>query len=260
MKNNLTLRRDFLKSAAVAAMGSAALAISGCNRTSPSANRRKDSTIKKNATILLQGDSITDAGRNRERGEIANDPRALGTGYAFNIASRLLADRPDDGLKFFNRGNSGWKVPQLANSWERNCINIKPDVLSIMIGVNDFWHTIAFGAKFKGTVKTYETDYRALLQRTVKELPNIKLVICEPFALRCGKHVNDSWFPVFDEYRAVAKKMADEFDAMFVAFQTMFDNAAKDTPLEYWAKDGIHPSGPGGQLMAMEWLKVVSAG
>ena len=117
----------------------------------------------------------------------------------------ILADRPNDGLKFYNRGNSGWKVPQLAGSWERNCINIKPDVLSILIGVNDFWHTIAFGAKFKGTVKTYETDYRSLLQRTVKELPNIKLIICEPFVLRCGV-VNEKWFPQFDQYRAVAKK------------------------------------------------------
>jgi lysophospholipase L1-like esterase len=257
--NNPNSRRNFLKSAAAAAMGSAALAISGCS--APAASKsRNGSIIKKNCTILFQGDSITDAGRDRKRDSIPNDPRAMGTGYAFNIASRLQADRPNDNLKMFNRGNSGWKVPQLADSWERNCISIKPDVLSIMIGVNDFWHTIAFGAKFKGTVKTYETDYRALLKRTVKELPGIKIVICEPFALKCGKHVNDSWFPIFDQYRAVAAKMADEFDAPFVAFQKMFDNAAKDTPLQYWARDGIHPSNPGAQLMAQEWLKVVEAG
>jgi lysophospholipase L1-like esterase len=258
-KDKLTLRRDFLKSAAAAAMGSAVLTISGCS-SSPCASRaKKNSIIEKGFTILFQGDSITDADRDRKRDSIANDPRALGTGYAFNIATRLLADRPDDNLKMFNRGNSGWKVPQLASSWDRNCISIIPDVLSILIGVNDFWHTIAFGAKFKGTVETYETGYRALLQRTFKELPNIKLIICEPFVLRCGV-VNEKWFPQFDQYRTAAKKMAGEFDALFVPFQTMFDKATEKAPPEYWLYDGVHPSNPGAQLMAQEWLKVVGVG
>jgi len=228
-KNDLTLRRDFLKTAAAAAMGTGALALSGCSVPAASSRKQK-SLIEKNDTILFQGDSITDAGRNRKRDQIANDPRALGTGYAFNIASRLLTDEPDDGLKFYNRGNSGWKVPQLADSWDRNCIAIKPDLLSILIGVNDFWHTIAFGAKFKGTVKAYETDYRALLQRTVKELPGIKIVICEPFALRCGAHVNDTWFPTSDPCRADARKLADDFNTLCVPFQAMFAKAAKETP------------------------------
>lgn len=259
-ENNPNPRRQFLKSAAAVAIGSLGLSASADASSKPNSKPSKTPFIKKNTTILFQGDSITDAGRQRKRDSIANDPRQLGTGYAFNIAARLLSERPDDNLEFFNRGNSGWKVPQLAGSWERNCINIKPDVLSIMIGINDYWHTVAFGRKFKGTVKTYETDYRDLLKRTVKELPGIKLVICEPYALRCGKHINDSWFPVFDQYRGVSKKMADEFGALFVPFQSMFEKASKDTPLDFWARDGIHPSGPGAQLMALEWLKVVGIG
>ena len=255
--NKLKQRRQFIKTAAGAAIGSAFLS-GKVYADSCKGPKSKEPFIKKGATVLLQGDSITDAGRNRKRGEIPNDPRALGRGYAFNIASSLLAERPNDGLKFFNRGNSGWKVPQLADSWDRNCIAIKPDVLSIMIGVNDYWHTVGFGKKYKGTAETYERDYRALLKRTVKELPGIKLVICEPYALRCGKHVNDSWFPEFDKYRAASKKMADEFGAKFVPFQSMFEEASKDTPLSFWANDGIHPSPPGAQIMALEWLKVVN--
>lgn len=256
-KTNLKPRRDFLKSAAGIALGTATLAASDCAASPVPPQSPKGSFIPKNATILFQGDSITDAGRNRKRADIPNDPRHLGTGYAFNVAAHLLSERPNNSLKCFNRGNSGWKVPQLADSWDRNCIAIKPDLLSVMIGVNDYWHTVAFGRKFKGTVQTYERDYRALLKRTVKELPNIKLVICEPYALKCGKHVNDTWFPTFDQYRAVSKKMADEFGALFVPFQSMFEKASKDTPLDFWAGDGIHPSGPGAQLMALEWLKVV---
>jgi len=253
-KNNLTLRRDFLKSAAAAAIGSAAFAISGCNSAGLVSSGKKSSIIEKDCTILFQGDSITDAGRNRKRDSIANDQRALGTGYAFNIATDLLANRPRDGLKIYNRGNSGFKVFQLAGTWEKNCLSIKPDVLSILIGVNDIWHSL--DGKYDGTVEIYENDYRALLQRTFKALPNLKLVICEPFVLRCGV-INKKWFPQFDQYRAVAKKMADEFNALFVPFQTMFDNAVKKAPPEYWAKDGVHPSIAGAYLMGQQWLKVV---
>lgn len=252
---NKNPRRQFLKSTAAAAIGAAVLTVPAQAKAKPA---KKEPFIKKGATILIQGDSITDAGRSRQRMTIPNDPRAMGTGYAFNIAASLLSDRPDDNLKFFNRGNSGWKVPQLAGSWDRNCIAIKPDVLSIMIGVNDYWHTIAFGKKFKGTPQTYETDYRALIKRTLKELPGIKIVICEPYALKCGKHVNDSWFPTFDKYRAASKKLSEEFGTLFVPFQSMFEKASKDTPLEFWASDGIHPNPPGAQLMALEWLKIVN--
>jgi hypothetical protein len=124
-KYNQNQRRQFLKSTAAAAIGSLGLSASANAKSKPA----KSQIIKKNATILLQGDSITDAGRIRRRGEIANDPRALGKGYAFNIASRLLSDRPDDGLKFFNRGNSGWKVPmysiitgQPPKNWPTNSV------------------------------------------------------------------------------------------------------------------------------------------
>ena len=113
--------------------------------------------------------------------------------------------------------------------------------------------------KYDGTVERYESGYRALLQRTFKELPNLKLVICEPFVLRCGV-INDKWFPQFDQYRAVAQKIANEFNALFVPFQIMFDDASKETPPEYWAKDGVHPSNPGAQLMAQEWLRAVTMG
>jgi lysophospholipase L1-like esterase len=126
--------------------------------------------------------------------------------------------------------------------------------LSILIGVNDIWHKL--NGKYDGTVEVYERDYRALLERTRQALPNIKLVICEPFVLRCGA-VNDTWFPLFDEYRAAARRVADSFQATFVPFQSMFDEAVQLAPPNHWAGDGVHPSAFGASLMAHNWLKAV---
>jgi lysophospholipase L1-like esterase len=213
------------------------------------------SLIGKQAVILFQGDSITDAGRSREKAEIPNEQPGLGNGYAWLAAAELLTDRPNSGLKIFNRGISGNKVFQLAERWQADCLDLKPDVLSILIGVNDFWHTL--DGKYKGTVEVYERDFRALLERTRKALPKLKLVICEPFVLRCGA-VNEKWFPGFDAYRAAAKRVARDFRATFIPFQSMFDEAIKYAPAAHWAGDGVHPSAAGASLMAHAWLRTVA--
>jgi lysophospholipase L1-like esterase len=164
---------------------------------------------------------------------------------------------PDDGLKTFNRGISGHKVFQLAERWQADCLGLKPNLLSILIGVNDFWHTLDPKLGYKGTVEVYERDYQALLDRTRKALPKVKLVICEPFGLRCGA-VNDRWFPEFDRYRTAAQRVAKSRHATFVPFQTMFDEAVKYAPPEHWAGDGVHPTPAGASLMAYFWLKAVT--
>ena len=253
-RNNPTSRRNFIKSLTATAIGGTALVFSGCNSASSRSSRRKNSIIQKDSTILFQGDSITDAGRDRKSEGKANDSNALGKGYVYSIATQLLAERPGDGLKIYNRGISGNKVFQLADRWDKDCLDLKPDVLSILIGVNDIWHSL--NGNYDGTVEKYEKDYRALLERTRKMLPDVNLVICEPFVLRCGA-VNDKWFPEFDQYRAAAKKMAKEFDALFVPFQSMFDDVVKQAAPAHWAGDGVHPSMAGAYLMGQEWLKTV---
>jgi lysophospholipase L1-like esterase len=143
----------------------------------------------------------------------------------------------------------------LADRWQKDCLVLKPDVLSILIGVNDYWHKR--NGNYDGTVEIYENDFRALLQRTKKELPGVKLVVCQPFYVLNTSAVDETWVEPMKEYQAVAKKIAKEFDTIWVPFQEVFDEAVKYAPATYWTGDGVHPSMAGAQLMAEAWLRAV---
>ncbi len=260
LDSDTTSRRRFLGKAATLTAASVAassvLSTSGCSSTLQKLSGNKcKSLIGKGDTVLLQGDSITDAGRNKGRENNVNDIGAMGHGYALLIMAGLLGKQHDPELKIYNRGISGHKVFQLAERWDKDCLELKPDLVSILIGVNDIWHKL--DGRYDGTIEIYERDYRALLERTRQALPEVKFVICEPFVLRCGA-VNDKWFPDFDGYRAAAKRVATDFQTVFVPFQTMFDKAIQDAPPEYWAADGVHPTLAGAQLMAQAWLEAVT--
>jgi lysophospholipase L1-like esterase len=220
-----------------------------------SAAERQTRLIKPGDTILFQGDSITDADRNRTDSAV-NAYAALGKGYAWLAASQLLVGSPSDNLKIYNRGISGNKVYQLAERWKTDCLDLKPDLLSILIGVNDYCHVKK--NSYDGTLEKYETDYRALVKRTRDALPEVRLVICEPFLLAAGDVAAD-WVPEFAGYRAAALRVAKEAGAAFVPFQAMFDLAVKFAPAEVWADDGIHPTTDAAALMAHWWLTVVGA-
>jgi lysophospholipase L1-like esterase len=250
-------RRQFIKISGtiVGSAGLAALSNLSPAQAAQGAWPASRKLVNKGDVILFQGDSITDAGRSREKAGVANEQPGLGSGYAWLAASDLLVARPKDGLKIYNRGISGNKVFQLADRWQPDCLELKPNVLSILIGVNDIWHKL--NGQYDGTIETYERDYRALISRTRQALPKIKFVICEPFVLRCGA-VNDKWFPEFDQYRAAAKRVAEASRATFIPFQTMFDEAVKYAPPEHWAKDGVHPSPAGAALMAHFWVRTVA--
>ncbi|HET7623713.1 MAG TPA: GDSL-type esterase/lipase family protein [Verrucomicrobiae bacterium] len=247
-------RRSFLRNSGVA-LGAAGLAGIASTAAFAEDSNSTAPVIAKGNVVLFQGDSITDWGRSREKANLPNNQPALGSGYAWLAAADLLVGCPQDDLKIFNRGVSGNKVFQLAARWDKDCLDLKPDVLSILIGVNDIWHTL--NGNYNGTVEIYERDYRALIERTLKALPNVKLIICEPYVLRFGA-VTDKWFPEFDEYRAAAKRVSDSFKTIFVPFQTMFNEAIKYAPPERWVKDGVHPTQDGASLMAHYWIETVS--
>ncbi len=210
--------------------------------------------LKSNDTILFQGDSITDAGRRRDDSSI-NNPGALGSGYAMLAGASLLEKYASLDLKIFNRGISGNKVFQLAERWDNDCLQIKPDILSILIGVNDIWHKL--NGEYNGTAEIYRNDYIALLEKTKKALPDVKLIICEPFAVSGVKAVDDKWYPEFYDYQRAAREIADLFDATFIPYQEIYEKAQSEAPGIYWTGDGVHPTLAGAQLMAQAWIYAV---
>lgn len=247
-------RRNFLKKSMLA--GTGALIIPEIAKAAVNEQPRVGAAkinLKKDAVIMLQGDSITDAGRDRTNNN-ANAMSMLGNGYSLFIAGQVLASHAAKQPKIYNRGISGNKVYQLRERWEAECLAFFPDVISILIGVNDYWHTLTGG--YKGTAATYENDYRDLLQYTREKLPNVQFVICEPFVVKGGSAIEEHrWFPMFDEYRQIARRLATEFNAVFVPFQAGFDAAVKQAPARFWANDGVHPDLPGRQLMADMWME-----
>lgn len=249
----MSTRRNFLKHTAVGTVAS--LALSQIVTAAFAETGVKKTSLSKDDVILFQGDSITDWGRDHSN-TMPNNTSALGSGYALLTAAQLLMKYPDKLLKIYNKGISGNKVYQLAERWDTDCLALKPNVLSIHIGVNDFWHTITNG--YTGTIDTYITDYHKLIDRTKQALPDLKLVICEPFALKGVKAVDDKWYPTFDLFRKAARDIATEYGASFVPYQSVFDKALTLAPASYWNLDGVHPSVAGEALMAHAWLEAIS--
>ncbi len=204
--------------------------------------------------ILFQGDSITDVGRNRGTTG-ANNAGALGGGYPLIAASHMMRAHPDSALQIFNRGVSGDKVPQLQTRWDADTIALKPDILSILVGVNDLWHKL--NGNSNGTVAEYESQYNDLLDGTKRALPNVRLIILEPFVLVTGA-VNEKWFPEFDQRRDAAARVAKRAGAAFIPLQSMFTQLAKSAPASYWLTDGVHPTIAGHAAIADRWREAVN--
>ena len=206
-----------------------------------------------NSTILFQGDSISDANRSRENTS-ANSPAALGSGYANLISAQLLHNHPADGLRFLNRGISGNRIVDLYARWKVDALNLQPDLISILIGVNDTWHGFMYQNGVE--IERFATIYRLLLEWTRRELPDTQLVLCEPFVLHCGV-VTEDWMQEMAERQVVVRQLASDSGAIFVPFQGVLDEALKLAPAEYWAQDGVHPTPAGHHLLAESWVKTV---
>ena len=207
--------------------------------------------------ILFFGDSITDADRKRNDDSYIT---ALGTGYVRVVADRLQGREPDK-YEIINRGINGNRVVDLYARIKSDVWNLQPDVLSILIGINDIWHEINYGNGVD--IKRFENVYRMLLADTKKVLPNTKMILCEPFVLEgiatCNTEENANRYERFCEvyqYAKVVEKLAKEFDIPFLPLQQKFTEKANQTKPEHYLADGVHPHIAGATLIADEWLKL----
>ena len=211
--------------------------------------------IKKGTTLLFQGDSITDMkwGRNQK-----DRNHYLGHSYVYLIASRLHTDMPEAKLNFLNRGMSGHTVPDLKKRWQKDALDLKPDVLSILIGVNDVGRA---GRSKKGVdLEAYEADYRSLLEQSRKANPELKIVLLEPFVLPVGgvKAAWDTWRGQIDRLRPIVAKLASDHKAVLLKTQEIFDAASKRVDPAHWIWDGVHPLPQGHELIARNWIETVA--
>ncbi len=197
---------------------------------------------------MFQGDSITDAGRSRE------DASSLGGGYAMMAASWVQARHPELGLKFLNRGISGNRAVDLAGRWQVDCLDLRPDWVSILIGANDCWRR--FDSQDPTTAEVFEGHYRGILERLRGQ--GIGAILCEPFILPCPPD-REAWREDLDPKIQVVRKLAREFAATLVPFDGIFASRSVLQPPAFWAPDGVHPSLPGHALMASEWIRAVTA-
>ncbi len=199
-------------------------------------------------TILFQGDSITDAERNR-----AGETNA-GYGYANLVKAQLGFDHPGE-YQFFNRGVSGNRSIDVLARLKNDIVNLTPDYMSILIGVNDVWHTYSHNNGVPHD--KFEMYYDLLIDEVKEALPDIKMMILEPFVLH-GIATEERW----EEFRretelraAAARRVAEKHRLPFVPLQALFDEAAARVTPAYWLFDGVHPTSAGHELIKREWLR-----
>ena len=229
----------------------------GADHTSTLFNDRNSNLPKfeNGARLLFQGDSITDMkwGRNQK-----DRNHYLGHSYVFLLASRLGVDMADANLEFFNRGVSGNKVSDLRKRWQKDAIEINPDWLTVLIGVND----VSQGRGQPVDLKKWEQDYRHILNQSRRANPKLKIILMDPFVLRMTRLNSDAqwkyWRGEIDKLGKIVVRLAKDFNAIHIETQKIFDQAANQVSPGNWIWDGVHPLPQGHELIARNWLQAVA--
>jgi lysophospholipase L1-like esterase len=206
----------------------------------------KKLSLTDNPTILFQGDSITDSGRK------SNHNESLGDGYVMMTAAWLSALYPEYHMKFYNRGVGGDRIRDLRCRWKKDCLDLRPRLVSILIGVNDvlsepFW-------KRSTPTESFQSDYTSILEQT--QLSKCQIVLLEPFLV----HSSGNFLELADELNKkieVVRELAREFDATLIPLNDIFLKACIKGVPSFWALDGIHPTLAGHALIAQSWIKGV---
>jgi lysophospholipase L1-like esterase len=198
--------------------------------------------------ILFQGDSITDAGRDKR------NYHDLGAGYPKFAAQHIREAFPETDFEFINFGISGNRTCQLFDRLYKDGIEFQPDIISILIGVNDIWHREG-SERIATTDQQIETNYRAILTR-LKEQTNAKILILTPYLLDCD---NKEWIREgLKTVLPIIEKLADEFADAYVPLHTLFDEAMKTQPEpQFYSGDGVHPNANGAEFIGKHYFEAI---
>ncbi|MEU9361961.1 SGNH/GDSL hydrolase family protein [Streptomyces sp. NPDC048301] len=201
-------------------------------------------SLHQSATVLFQGDSITDVGR------LVEHDCPLGNGYVRMIADRVRSARPESGITIINRGIGGDGIADLRARWREDAIDLAPDVVSVLIGINDTWRRYDSGVVT--SVDAYENHYRALLAQLRDEL-DAQLLLVEPFLVPVRAE-QWAWREDLDPRIHVVRRLAEEFGAALLAADGLLNQAAREAGgAKFIAGDGVHPTPLGHTILAEAW-------
>lgn len=203
--------------------------------------------LNKGDRVLFQGDSVTDAGR------VKDDFFDLGNGYPMLINANFSAAYPEMNIEFINKGISGNRMVDLKGRWQQDCIDLKPDVVSILIGINDTWRK--YDSDDPTDAESYANDFRAILT-DVKQNLDAKIIILEPFLLPVMDG-QENWRIDLDPKINAVRDIAREFNALYIPLDGMFAAASVVRDCDFWLRDGVHPDMPGHGLIAKAWMEAV---
>ena len=207
-------------------------------------------------TVLFYGDSITDGNRYKDEKDRGDLNHQMGHSYAYVINALLGSRYPEKNLHFLNRGISGNRVLELYGRFYEDVVALKPDVVSILVGVND-GPQAEHGRHATGR-EAYGKIYRMMLKEIKAALPEVKFILCEPFLGKRGPVYDTdtkAWQNCIREYQEEVRIIAEEFEAVFVPLQECFDRACEKQDTSYWIWDGVHPTENGHGLIAEQWQK-----
>lgn len=215
---------------------------------------------EKGPLILFTGDSITDGNRYKKKDQEWDLNHQMGHTYAYIINGILGSTYPEKQFRFKSKGVSGNRIVDLYARNEVDLFPLKPDVLSILVGVND--GPIDRNNYEPTPKKKYEKLYRLMLEDVKEHLPECKIILMEPFVCNAGRLKREDSYPVWREaisgYAEVVKELSEEFGTIFLPLQKLFDEKCEQFEPEYWCWDGIHPTENGHGLIAREWIKAMS--
>ena len=197
--------------------------------------------------ILFQGDSITDAGRNRD------DFYGLGAGYPKFVAGQLAFEEPG-AYEVLNRGISGNRIVDVYARIKKDIINLAPDYMSLLIGVNDVWHEL--GGQNGVDAEKFERIYDMLICEIKEALPDLKIMILSPYVIK-GTATEEKWDAFRSEVElrcAAAKRIAEKHGFPYVDLLKAFDDATARGENSVWSTDGVHPVAGGIELIKRAWL------